>query len=140
MSTLMRWNPGLGRWPTIWDDEDFSGLLPTSNNVSNLEVYETKDEVVIKANVAGVEAEKVDITFEKGVLIIQAQSEQSQKDEDKRFFSRMSSSYSYKVAVPGEIDHTREPDAVVDNGVITITFKKAEAAKPKKLTVKAKSK
>lgn len=139
MSQLMRLHPFLSRWPSIWDDEDFPNLLPNVNAGSNLEVYESKDEVVVKANVAGISTEDVDITFEKGVLLIQAASKSEQKDEDKRYFSRLSSSYSYKVAVPGDIDHNAEPTAEVDNGIITVTFKKAEQAKPKKLTVVKKS-
>ena len=136
---IIRWNPSynmLSRWPSIWDEDDLSSLSPTMGN--NLDVFETADEVVVKANVAGIPAEKVDITYEKGILWIQAAKEDEQHDEGKKHYSKSSWSYSYKVAVPGEIDHTKEPEAVVDNGVITITFKKAEASKPKKLTVKAK--
>lgn len=139
MSQLMRLHPLLSRWPSIWDDEDFPNLLPSTSAGSNLEVYETKDEVVVKANVAGINTDDVDITFEKGVLFIQATNKVEQKDEDKRYFSRLSTSYSYKVAVPGDIDHNAEPTAEVDNGIITVTFKKAEQAKPKKLTIVKKS-
>ncbi len=140
MSSLMRISPFLSRWPNIWDDEDFSSLMPGVNTAgNNLEVYETKDEVVVKANVAGINTDDVDITFEKGVLFIQAAHKVEQKDENKRYFSRLSTSYSYKVAVPGDIDHSAEPSAEVDNGIITITFKKAEQAKPKKLTITKKS-
>ncbi len=138
--SIIRWNPAynmLSRWPNIWDDEDLSPMMPSVGN--NLDVYETADEVVIKANVAGIPTEKVDITFEKGVLWIQARKEEEQEDPKKKHYSRSSWSYSYKVAVPGEIDHSKEPEAVVDKGIITITFKKAEASKPKKLTVKAKN-
>lgn len=138
--SLIRWNPTysmLSRWPSIWDEDEMGSMLTGAGN--NLDVYETADEVVIKANVAGVPTEKVDITFEKGVLWIQAQKEEQEQDEGKKHYSRSSWSYSYKVAVPGEIDYTKEPDATVDNGIITVTFKKAEASKPKKLTVKAKT-
>lgn len=137
---LIRWSPSynmLSRWPNIWDEDELSPVLPSVGN--NLDVYETADEVVIKANIAGIPSEKVDITFEKGVLWIQARKEEEQEDPKKKHYSRSTWSYSYKVAVPGEIDHTKEPEAVVDQGVITITFKKAEASKPKKLTVKAKN-
>lgn len=135
MTSIMRWSPLLSRWPDIWDDEDLANMVPATGQ--NLEVAETKDKVVVKANVAGVPAEKIDLTFEKGVLFIQAQQEVEDKNEEKRYFSKMSSSYSYKVAVPGDIDHHQEPEAVIKDGIITVTFSKAEAAKPKKLTVKS---
>ena len=62
----------LSNWPRVWDDDDLMGLSSASNN---LDVYETEDEVVIKANVAGVSADKVEVMFEKGVLRIKAQKE-----------------------------------------------------------------
>lgn len=124
----------LNSWPSIWEDEDFQ-LIPSVNN--NLEVYETENEVVVKANVAGVSEDDIDVTFEKGVLWIQAKTAQETKD-DKKHYSKSSWSYSYKVAVPGMIDYAKEPDLSVKNGVLEIIFKKSEASKPKKLTIKKK--
>ncbi len=140
---IIKWTPMsrmLSRWPDFWDDEDFSpsGLLNQSNN--SLDVYETEGEVVVKANVAGINPEEVDITYEKGVLWISAEKQEEQEDEGKKHYSKSSWNYSYKVAVPGEVDHNTEPKAEVEDGVVTVTFKKAEASKPKKLTVTRKSK
>lgn len=134
---LVRLNPMtsmLSRWPDIWDDDMFDQLGTSSSN--NLDVYETEDHVVVEANVAGIPAEEVDITFEKGVLWIKASKQQESKDT-KKHYSRSSWSYSYKVAVPGMLDTASEPEAKVKNGVVTITFKKAEASKPKKLQAKS---
>lgn len=137
--TLVRYNPVslLNRWPSIWDDEDFGSLTSASNN---LDVYETEDEVIVKANVAGVDSDNVDMTYEKGVLWIKAEksAEDTSEEQGTKHYAKSSWSYSYKVAVPGMLDHTKEPEAEVENGVVTITFKKAEASKPKKLLIKKK--
>ncbi|MFH2085261.1 MAG: Hsp20/alpha crystallin family protein [bacterium] len=129
---IIRWDPtrALLRWPNIWDDEDF-----TSEVGDNLDVYETKDEVVVRAAVAGVDPDKVDITFEKGVLTITG-AEETEEKEDKKFYRKSSRSYAYRVAVPGNIDLSTEPEAKVKHGVISVTFKKAEEAKPKKIAIK----
>lgn len=124
----------LNRWPSIWDDEDLNTFMSSASN--NLDVYETDNEVVVKANVAGVPADKIDVMFEKGVLTITANAAEENSDEKKKHYSKSSWQYSYRVAVPGMLDHTAEPAAEVKDGVITLTFKKAEASKPKKLTVK----
>lgn len=140
--SLVRWNPALSRlsrWPSIWDDDDFSSLGSLMNNSSsNLDVYETDDEVVIKANIAGVDEKDVDITFEKGVLWIKADKTTQEDDKDKKHYSQSSWSYSYKVAVPGTLDLTKEPSAEIENGVVEVVFQKAEVSKPKKLTIKSK--
>jgi len=138
--SIIRWQPfanTLANWPNIWDEEDLSSLTAGNNN---LDVYETNDEVVVKANVAGVPAETVEVMFENGVLRIKAEKAEEVEDKKKQHYSKSSWSYSYRVAIPGVsmLDHTVEPEAVVKDGVVTITFKKAEASKPKKLQIKIK--
>ncbi len=120
------------RWPSVWDEEDWGVATPASDN---LDVYETKDNVVVKANVAGIDPEKVDITFEKGVLTVSAQEAVEEK-EGKKYYKKATRSYSYRVAIPGNIDLSQEPAAEVKHGILSVTFKKAEEAKPKKIAVK----
>jgi HSP20 family protein len=137
---LARYSPlrsMLSRWP-IWDDEDFGMLNTTATN--NLDIYETEEEVVIKANVAGVPADDIDITFEEGVLWVKAEKQHEEEDENRQHYARSSWSYSYKVAVPGMIDYAQEPKLDLSEGILTVTFKKSEASKPKKLRIGAQSK
>jgi HSP20 family protein len=131
---IIRWDPmsSLLRWPNVWEDEDWGVAAVGSDN---LDVYETKDDVVVKANVAGVSPDKVDVTFEKGVLTIAAREEVEEK-EGKKYYKKATRSYSYRVAVPGNIDLSAEPEAKVEHGIVSVTFKKAEEAKPKKIAIK----
>jgi HSP20 family protein len=121
------------RWPSVWEEEE------TEFGGQQLDVYETDDEIVIKAGVAGVDPKNVDLTFEDGILQIQGQEEEEEK-KGKKYYKKSSRSYRYRVAVPGNVDLKEEPEAEVEKGVISITFKKAEEAKPKKIAVKGKSK
>lgn len=120
------------RWPNFWEDEDF-GVAGIGSD--NLDVYETKDEVTVKANVAGIDPDKVEITFEKGVLTVSGQEEVEEK-EGKKYYKKATRSYAYRVAVPGHIDLSAEPEAKVKDGIVSVTFKKAEEAKPKKIAIK----
>lgn len=131
--TMIRWSPmqTMLRWPNVWDEEDW-GVSPTTDN---LDVYETKDEVVVKASVAGVDPDKVEISYEKGILTIGAQEEEEEKG-GKKYYRKSTRSYSYRVAVPGNIDLKKEPEAKIAHGVVTITFSKAEEEKPKKIAIK----
>lgn len=132
---IVRWDPlrSFWRWPSIWDEEDW-GLTTTDN----LDVYETEDSVVVKAGVAGVDPKKVDVTFERGVLTIRAAEEEEEK-KDRKYYKKASRSYSYRIAVPGNVDPKKEPKAEIDKGVVTVRFAKAAEAKPKKIDVKTKS-
>lgn len=131
---IVRWDPlQMLRWPTVWDDEQFSPEIG-----SNMDIFETENEVVVRATIAGIAEDKVEITFEKGVLWIRAEEEQEER-EGKKYYRKATRSYSYKVAVPGNIDLKQDPQAEVQHGVVTITFKKAEEAKPRKISVTAKA-
>lgn len=138
--SLVRWNPlvsrALSQWPDFWEDD----MLPSMSTLasSNLDVYETDNEVHVRANVAGVKENDIDLTFEKGVLWIKADRAEEESDEKRKHYSKSSWSYSYKVAVPGLIDYNQEPVVELDDGMLVVTFKKAEASKPKKLAVKRK--
>jgi HSP20 family protein len=135
--SIVRWSPltsMLDRWPDVWDDDSLGSLMSGASR--NLDVYETDNEVVVRANVAGVNEKDIDITFEKGNLWIKAEKSEEEKDDKKKHYSKSSWNYSYKVAVPGILDWNSEPEVTLKDGVVTLKFKKAEASKPKKLNVK----
>ena len=52
----------LSSWPSVWDDDD---LLSMTSGNNNLDVYETDDEVVVQANVAGVPADQISAVWER---------------------------------------------------------------------------
>ncbi len=118
-----------------WEEE--SSLVSTLLK-NGVDIYETENEICVKANVAGVAADDIEVNFEKNVLWINAQSKKETEDKDKKFYNRSAWEYSYQISVPGLIDHAQEPEVGLKNGVLTVTFTKSEAYKPKKLTVKEK--
>ncbi len=118
------------RWPALLD-EDFAG------SSQNLDVFETDTQVVVRANVAGMDPKKVNVTFHKGILTIAGEEEEKEEDKNKRFYQRSYSNYYYKVAVPGEIDTTKEPEATFKNGMMEVAFLKVPEEQPKKINVKS---
>jgi HSP20 family protein len=133
---IVRWSPflnqALNQWPDLWDEAVSSVTNAASNN---LDVFETDNEVTVRANVAGVSEKDIDITYEKGVLWIKAERSSEEKDEKAKHYSKSSWSYSYKVAVPGMLDSNSDPSVDLEDGMLIVKFKKAEASKPRKLTV-----
>jgi HSP20 family protein len=119
------------------DEED---EWPDITMTEGLDVYEEDDAVVVKAPVPGVPADKVDVTFEDGVLRIRAKIEETEEEKKKkRVVYRMDkvASFDYTTTLPRPIDE-KTIEADVDHGIVTVTAKVAEAAKPKKIAVKAK--
>jgi len=135
---ITRWSPGrmITPWLDLWDEDLVPSLRDTT--LSGVDLYETETEVVVKVNVAGVPEEKIDLTFERGVLYVNATKEIEEKDEKRNYYSRSSKQYSYRVSIPGDLDLTKDPEASVANGILMVTFAKSKQALPRKLQIKAK--
>lgn len=123
--------PSLRPW---FEDEDWISNLPTTS--SGLSVSEDDKNVYVEAHMPGLKASDIDVTFKNGELWIQGEKEEEEKDKKKKYYRMASSSYSYRVMVPGEVNEKDEPAASYKDGVMTITFKKAPQSEPRKITVK----
>jgi len=119
----------------MWDDEDWN---ISSSTPSHLDVYETGENVVVRANIPGISEDQVNVTFEKGVLTIAAEEVEEDVDDHKKYYQKASRKYSYRVAVPGNVDLSKDPKAEISNGILEIKFIKAEEAKPKQIPIKKK--
>lgn len=124
-------------WPSFWTDEDY---WPEERE--GLTVYETEEEIVAKANVPGIPTEKVDISFEGGILTIKGEYEESEEERKKKktvYRQARAARYFYTSSIPGPV----KPDGIkaeIKDGVVTVTMPKAEEAKPRKIKVQDKSK
>jgi HSP20 family protein len=138
---ITRWSP-MGRMITPWLDMWDEDIMPSIRDFTSggIELYETEKEVVARMNVAGVPEDKIDLTFDKGVLYVNAQVQVEEKDEKRNYYSRAASDFRYRVAIPGEIDLNQDPMAEVDNGMLTVRFAKSEKAQPRKVQIQAKAK
>lgn len=125
--------PGLGL-SSFMDDDSLAFTSSVSNGLS---LAEDDKQVYVEAAVPGVDAKNIDITFEKGVLRIVAESKTEERG-GRKYFRRATSSFSYQVAIPAEIDMNAEPDAEVKNGMMHVTFTKSAKVQPKKIAVKSK--
>lgn len=126
------------RLPSIWDEEEW----PSFNTSQNLDVYETDNEVVVKAAVPGIPADKVDVTFEDGVLRVSGRVEEKEEEKKKRqvvHYEHRARMFDYTTTLPRAID-AGKISAEVEDGVVTVMAPIAEASKPKKITVRAKGK
>lgn len=125
------------RFPTIqsfWeDDNDWSQPLTAP---SGLSVSEDDQSIYISAALPGVNPKNIEVTVDKGVVWIKG--EVKEENKNKKYYRKSTSAFSYRVAVPGEIDQNIEPKATAENGVMTVTFTKSPKSQPKKITIQSK--
>lgn len=122
-----------------WEEDEG---WPMMTMTEGLDVYEEEDKIIVKASVPGVNPENVDIEFEDGVLRIRAHQEDTEEQKKKKkivYRQDRVVSFDYTTTLPRPVD-PKSIDADVEDGVVRITAKVAEEAKPKKIPVKASKK
>lgn len=100
------------------------------------DIYETKDHVVVQLDVPGVNIDAIDLQCEKGMLSVKG--ERSFNGDNERQYYRVENVYGpfeRYFEIPRTLD-VEKVEAKYDAGVLTLTFPKTEAAKPKKIEIK----
>jgi HSP20 family molecular chaperone IbpA len=118
----LRLSSPLGRWffrPMLWEEEE---EWPEITMTEGLDVYEEDDKVIVKAAVPGIPADKVEVTYEDGVLRIRGKYEEKEEEKKKRkVVYRMDrvTSFDYTTTLPRPVDE-KSIEAKVENGVVVV--------------------
>ena len=105
--------------------------------LSHADIYEEKDELVIKTELPGVNRENLDITLEGDGLTIKAEkNEEVNEDVTHHTRERHYGQYFRSVTLPYPVKDNKV-SAIFDNGVLEIRLPKAEEAKAKRIEIKA---
>lgn len=130
------WSFPMLRFPFSLLDEGEEGWMENYTEPSGLSVSEDENSVYIEAAVPGLKPEEIEMTFEKGILWIKGEKKEEAEDKNKKFYRKALSTFSYRIAVPNNIDESKQPEATCKNGILHITFSKATKAQPKKIPIK----
>jgi HSP20 family protein len=102
-----------------------------------VDIYESDKELVMLADMPGVSPKDVDLRYEQGELILQGRVAPSEHS-GHLILGEFEDGDFYRVfQIHESIDSTRI-EAECKNGVLTVHLPKAESAKPKQVSVKAK--
>ena len=146
MSNLIRWEPAREMMTLreamdhLFDDAFTRPLtLRDGWSVPAVDMYQTDDEVVVKASIPGFKADDVQINVTGDILTLRGEVKQEDEKKDKAWHIREQrwGSFERSVAMPTEVIADKAK-AEFENGILTITLPKAEEVKPKTITVKAK--
>jgi HSP20 family protein len=160
MANISRWDPfaGLTRWDpfselTSLQDRVNQLLTPSSaplwrlgrgveptlavpSFIPMVDVFEDEDQIVVTAELPGLEEKDVNISLEDRVLTISG--ERKMENEEKRDnFQRIERSYgrfTRSFTLPATVDE-EDVKAEFANGVLKITLGKHEEAKPKQIKI-----
>ena len=101
-----------------------------------VDVFQTKNDLVIQSAIAGIKAEDLDISIENDVLIIKGNREKPDEKEQDYFTKECYwGAFSKKIILPVEVDPSRI-SAKMKQGILTISLPKIEREKKRKVVVK----
>jgi len=109
-----------------------AGVFPLIN------LTEDKDNYYVRAELPGVKAGELDIQASANNLAISGERKIASEDESAKYHrrEREAGKFSRMIGLPGDINPDKV-EAKLESGILTVVVAKAEAAKPKQITVKS---
>jgi len=122
---------GLSKYPRLWPRLG-EWELP-------IDMYQTSDEVVVKASIPGLKSEEVDISVTGDTLTIKGEHKEEKEIEEENYIykERRYGTFSRSMLIPVKVKSDKA-EAVFEDGVLTLTLPKAEEVKPRQIKIKAK--
>jgi HSP20 family protein len=149
MSSVVRWQP-LSEMVTLRDamdrlfDEAYNRPLGMADGgrarmAPSVDLFETENDVVIKAALPGIKPEEVDINVTGEMITIKGETRDQTETQEKAYhirehrWGRFERSVSLPTAIVAD-----KAKAEFENGILTVTLPKADEVKPRTITVRAK--
>ena len=146
MSNLIRWEPARDMMTLreamdrLFDDAFTRPLsLRDGWSVPAIDMYQTDDEIIVRAALPGIKADQVQINVTGEMLTLKGDVKHEEDKKEKAWHIRAQrwGSFERSVVLPTDVvaDKAR---ADFEDGILTITLPKAEEVKPKVINIKAK--
>lgn len=118
-------------------DGFFDGFEGDNIWLPDLDVSETDKELIVRAEVPGIDKDDIDITLTDGLLTIKGEKkhETEEKEENYHRVERRYGSFARTLRLPGEIEYDKI-DASYKDGVLKLVIPKPEKAAAKRIEIK----
>ncbi len=141
---LQRWEPfrELRRMDEVmnrlWRGQFRDGIREIDKWAVPLDVVEDDDKIIVRATLPGVKPEDINVTLENEVLTIDAETKTETEERKETFLvrERRAGKFHRKLRLPDTVDSDKV-DTKYENGIVEITFPKAEAKKARRISIEA---
>ncbi len=145
MNSVTRWDQSRGLTPLqeqvirLFEDNssrDRSGHADLATWAPPVDIYETENELVIKADLPDLENKDIDIRIESNLLTIRGERkfEKNVKEENYLRVERVYGSFMRSFSLPNTVS-SESMRAEYRNGVLTLHMTKNEESKPKQIKI-----
>ena len=110
---------------------------PAERVFPSLDVRETDEEVLVRAEIPGVAPGEIQVEIHDDLLTLSGEKRREEKREDERatYSERSYGSFRRQVRLPAPADAERA-EATHENGVLTVRIPKSVEARPRRIEVK----
>jgi HSP20 family protein len=146
---LVPWAPSGGELSSLRTEMDnlwnrFFGETALARRVGEewwptVDMSETKDSFIVKAELPGLDAKDVEVSISGDVLTIKGEKKKEEEEKDEHHYraERYYGSFQRSFQLPTSIKADKI-EAAFDKGVLKVTLPKVEEAKKKKIEVKVR--
>jgi HSP20 family protein len=146
---LVPWRPFGGELSSLRREMDdlwnrFFGETPTARRLAeewwpSVDVSETKDNFVIKAELPGLDAKDVEVSISGNVLTLKGEKKKEEEEKGEHHYrsERYYGSFQRTFQLPANVKADKV-EATFEKGVLKVTLPKVEEAKKKQIEVKVK--
>ena len=112
--------------------------METGTWLPNVDIYETKDAVCVRAELPGVDKDAVHVEVKEGVLTLRGERkfEREVKEENYHRIERAYGTFHRSFTLPSSVD-AEKVSARMKDGVLEVDLPKREQARPKQITIAA---
>ena len=111
-------------------------FMPTTSIQMPTDVYTEDDkQLTIEAHLPNFEEKDIDISIDKGALVVRAERREQEKDKSKKYVIRESSSSFYRSIRLPEVADEENIKASMKDGVLKVTVPFKELPAPKKVAI-----
>ncbi len=141
MTNITKWSPFFEPFEHFDDFfKDTSALTVSKQGlIPPVDMYETKDAVVIETPLAGADPKKVSVEVENGVLTIKGSCERKTEVDDKNYYRKeiRSGQIFRQITLPSRVDDSKA-EAEYKSGMLKVTIPKSPEAKAKTIKIDVK--
>jgi HSP20 family protein len=125
-------------WDRFFGDRTVPSLF-SEEWCPSVDISETKDKIVIKADLPGLEKKDVQVNVTGNVLTIKGEKAKEKKEKEEHYYrnERYRGSFQRTLSLPVEVKADKA-EAIFEKGVLTITLPKVETAKSKQIKIQSK--
>jgi len=124
-------------WDSFFEGKPAKRVEEVGEWLPTLDISETKNDLVVRAEIPGIDPKDIDISLVNEVLTIKGdkKQEKEEKEENYHLIERSYGSFTRTIRLPKEVQSDKI-NASYKNGILKITLPKSEEAKKKEIKIK----